>query len=508
MPIPPPISALRPLLVYIFVGALAACQTSTNINSDSSESDDLTVKDVEISMKPMFKNGDSRITNRAPEFTFTTSATDLTFHCAMDSDPLALCLSPFKSQDLTEGPHQLNIVIRDSQGVQAPGQYRFIVDATNPTGNVVINDGASYTLSPTVSIVVSAEDTASGIRSIRICNKTGTLSGCTDLPMSNAENPHLLWKLDDTFADGMREVSVELQDGVGNSATATDTIILQTVKMMSAYALNSYLTYDYYVTDADAGAVYRLPIGSNAIPIANITVAAPLGIAVTNYAVALYISDPENNAVYEYDAPSQNTTPIPLCDNPNCGCTLAPAGLALNSGNLYIADSGNKRILKLTKTASSWECQPVIARDSFTPVDLLFDSNNNLFVTDVENSRILLFIPNGDTYAPPISWGTKGSGTPGQFRFPTEILYATASVQTSSAHIHVSDIMNRTVTEISSTLGTTPSTSYGLLYSDYACFWPHLSGQRSSTVSSDAVFVKSGGIIKNVLDLQSGEKCD
>jgi uncharacterized protein (TIGR03437 family) len=165
----------------------------------------------------------------------------------------------------------------------------------------------------------------------------------------------------------------------------------------------------------------------------------------------LYVADPCNNRVLGYNDARKVTLGVKadlvigqpdlqtaLCNYPTgdvnqptksnlCG----PIGLLVDSsGNLYVADSGNGRVLRFpTPFAHQGSLQPadrVVGQASFTtkitdpsagtmatPYGLAFSGVNGLLVSDVKLNRVLYFpIASGDLTAPQGETATKVFGQP------------------------------------------------------------------------------------------------
>ncbi|MBI2841865.1 MAG: S8 family serine peptidase [Armatimonadetes bacterium] len=94
------------------------------------------------------------------------------------------------------------------------------VDSTGPTGSIVINGGAAYTTSTTVTLSLSASDPA-GVESMRIRSDTGVWGAWQDYQTS----------ISYTFSsstEGTKTLSVEFRDVLGNiGSTYSDSINYQ-----------------------------------------------------------------------------------------------------------------------------------------------------------------------------------------------------------------------------------------------------------------------------------------
>ena len=181
----------------------------------------------------------------------------------------------------------------------------------------------------------------------------------------------------------------------------------------------------------------------------------PLGLAVDPLTGNLYVADFNNNRVLRFLSPFANPTP----DRTRCGLWAAefqqphrsrplrarslnqPRAVAFDSaGNLWVADSGNHRVVRFSAAVLNSQTPPaadtVIGQKDFfsnsanaggqvsgsgldTPTALAFDSQGNLYVSDGRNSRVLRFsAPLGPSSGNPTAsavWGQSNfaaRGTP------------------------------------------------------------------------------------------------
>ena len=99
----------------------------------------------------------------------------------------------------------------------------------------------------------------------------------------------------------------------------------------------------------------------------------------------------------------------------------APRGIALDdSGNVYVADSGNNRIQKFDRNGNfllKWGTAGTENGQFNTPVDVAVDTSGNVFVVDQGNDRIQRFEPSG-VYL--LKWGSEGADS-GEFNAPNGI---------------------------------------------------------------------------------------
>lgn len=188
------------------------------------------------------------------------------------------------------------------------------------------------------------------------------------------------------------------------------------------------------------------PQYTNALGIGQKGFSGLTGLAVDPTTGNLYAADTGNNRVLRFPSPFSNLTRIEpdavygqvdfstrTASTTNSGLNQ-PRGVALDSaGNLWIADTGNNRVVRYPASILNGPTQPatdlVLGQKDFstgsanaggqvspigfdTPIALTFDAHNNLYVSDYANTRILRF-------AAPLSTGEAATGVWGEANFTT-----------------------------------------------------------------------------------------
>ena len=144
----------------------------------------------------------------------------------------------------------------------------------------------------------------------------------------------------------------------------------------------------------------------------------PVGVAVDAQG-DVYIGDFRNHRVLEYDTPLTSDTTadrvfgqldfthgITNSGGLSASSLNLPAGVAVDGfGRLYVADFGNNRVLEYDSPLTSQTANRVFGQPDFTentannggisasslyqPATLAFDAQNNLYVADLYNNRVL-----------------------------------------------------------------------------------------------------------------------
>ena len=197
----------------------------------------------------------------------------------------------------------------------------------------------------------------------------------------------------------------------------------------------------YQIGDAPAlvlgqpGPQYSSPLGIGQKGFSGLT-----GIAVDPTTGNLYVADTGNNRILRFVSPFANLNSVePDAVYGQAGFSTAtaattnnglkqPEGVAFDAaGNLWIADTGNHRVVRYPASVLNSSTQPaadlVIGQKDFvsgsanaggqvsasgfdTPVELAFDAQNNLYVADFNNTRILRFgAPLSSSGAATAVWG-------------------------------------------------------------------------------------------------------
>jgi len=136
-------------------------------------------------------------------------------------------------------------------------------------------------------------------------------------------------------------------------------------------------------------------------------------------------------------------TPSPVSFN-------APSGIAMDaSGNIYVAEWGNKKIRKITSSGMCSTLSEIILDGSFkgfvNPTGIAIDADGNYYVADQGNNRIKKITPSGEViiYAGGVQGYQDGNGTSARFNHPSGLALDAAG------NLYVADTDNQRIRKIS-----------------------------------------------------------
>jgi sugar lactone lactonase YvrE len=181
----------------------------------------------------------------------------------------------------------------------------------------------------------------------------------------------------------------------------------------------------------------------------------PLGVALDRNC-NLYLADSESHHIVKV-SPGGDTLATWGSDGFGPGQFHRPGGVAVDAdGNVYVADSGHDRIQKLSPTGQSvatWQncmpginpCTPQAGRDPGQfddPEGIAVDGQGNVYVSDTGNNRVQKLSRDGHSVA---VFGGKQSDAPGQFNQPWGITVDRVG------NVYVADLNNNRVQKLSPT---------------------------------------------------------
>jgi sugar lactone lactonase YvrE len=198
----------------------------------------------------------------------------------------------------------------------------------------------------------------------------------------------------------------------------------------------------------------------------------PTGAAVDKSG-SLFVVDGDNNTIRQISPSGIVTTIAGLPgESGNVDGTgsdarfTGPRKLAFNAaGDLFVADTGNSTVRKLTKTpAGAWNVTtfagqpgspgfndgPAASAQFKSLYDIAIDAGDNLYIADKDNQVIRKITPDGTVSTRAgqvgVTGAADGQGDQAQFNLPYGI-----AVDRSSGVIYVADTLNQTIRKITST---------------------------------------------------------
>jgi ribosomal protein S11 len=336
-----------------------------------------------------------------------------------------------------------------------------------------------------------------------------------DVAVDNAGNLYVA----DTFNNTIRKMTPLGTNWVVSTIAGTAGTIGNTdgTNLAAQFSAPSAITVDtngnLYVADTDNHTIRELtPLGTNWVVSTIAGTAGTNGIADGTNLVAqfnypsgitvdtngnLYVSDTDNDTIRKLTPVGTNWVVITIAGKAgNPGSTDAtgtnalfsgPSGITLASaGNLYVADTGNDTIRKLTPIGTNWVVSTIAGAVESTgfndgtnraalfnsPSDISADGLGNLYVADTSNDTIRKMTPFGTNWVTSTLAGlagstgiTDGTGTNALFNFPYGI---TAD---HAGNLYVADTLNSTIRM--GVIATVPNLTVGFAAPDSVVVsWP------------------------------------
>jgi len=316
---------------------------------------------------------------------------------------------------------------------------------------------------PSYIITTVAGNHTSGFAGDGGAATSGTLFNPSSVAVDNSGNLYIA----DQFNNRVRKVSADgtitTVAGNGTGSLLGDGGQATSASLHNPFGVAVDSSGNLYVADTSNNAVRK--VGTNGVittvvgngtfgysgdggPASNATLEQPVAVAVDK-AGNLYIADMTNNVIRKVTTDGKIFT---IAGNGTFGYSgdggsatstafRRPAGVAVDSaGNLYIADSGNHIVRKVTPDGTittiagnyskgagfSGDGGLATAAQLNRPIGLAVDAAGNLFIADYNNSRIRVVTPNGmiTTVAGTGYFGYDGDGGPAtnaQLCFPSGV---------------------------------------------------------------------------------------
>lgn len=147
-----------------------------------------------------------------------------------------------------------------------------------------------------------------------------------------------------------------------------------------------------YIADTGNNRVLQFTGSGPPTPISTSPLSSPTAVA-PGAGGSLYVADA--NDVYRVPAGGGVATTVPA---PPGGSFSSPSGLVFDGSRLYVADTGNNRVLRLSVSAGTWE---TVGTEDFQPGGFLgpqglaLSTAGTLFVADTANNRVQRLDPPG-----------------------------------------------------------------------------------------------------------------
>ena len=133
----------------------------------------------------------------------------------IDTDASSPYSVSWNSTTASEGTHTLTALATDQDGAQSYDSLSFVVDNTDPTGNLTAPTAGSF-LRGTVTLESNSSDTGSGVASVSFERSPAGQNSWTEIGSDTTSPYSVSWNTAPTD-DGLYDLRVVTTDGAGNS---------------------------------------------------------------------------------------------------------------------------------------------------------------------------------------------------------------------------------------------------------------------------------------------------
>jgi hypothetical protein len=365
--------------------------------------------------------------------------------------------------------------------------------ALDSAGNVYVSDPGNYNIRKMTPVganwvVTTLAGSAGNPGSVDGTNNAARFNNCADVAVDNRGNVYVA----DMYSYAIRKVTPVATAGVtnwvvstlagspqgGGSANGTGT----TARLGNPYGVAIGRTGTVFVADSGNYTIRRVSpsgvvttlAGSNGVSgVTDGTGSAarfyfPSGVTVDN-ADNVFVADTYNNTIRKVTAAGVVTTLVGAgngsADGTNRMATFSgPQSAVLDSaGNLYVADTGNHTIRKVTPVGANWVVTTLAGSPGLTgstdgtnnaarfdhPYGVAVDSSGQVFVADTFNNTLRKMTAVGTNWVVTTLAGSTnagsadGTGSAAQFRSPIGLAVDNAG------HLFVTESGNHTIRRVS-----------------------------------------------------------
>ncbi len=163
----------------------------------------------------------------------------------------------------------------------------------------------------------------------------------------------------------------------------------------------------------------------------------PWGISISNYDV-LYISDYNNNRIVVVDLNSPNNISIiGSGQGSNLSQLNLPHDLFVTNTSLYVLDDSNHRVQKTSLNGSN-PSTVLGYGGSVGPLYFYVDNNDNIYLSDYNNNRVLLFLSNSTNFTMVAGTGVQGPSN-------TQLNHPNGIFVNQNGTIYIADYLNNRI---------------------------------------------------------------